>query len=145
MLWLLGKGRRGCKRPGCSPQTAVLHAAWRDRVCRTALHWAVASSDTTSLGNPCRAHPGPPHSASPLMRAWDSIGTLWCLRRQGGLQGVGHLSWHRAPKSSDSTQPEASIRPWRPGPLPWGWRGWHPPGCCSCLAHSCPSSWGPSE
>lgn len=58
---------------------------------------------------------------------------------------MGHLSWHRALKSSDSTQPEASIRPWRPGPLPWGWRGWHPSGCCSCLAHPCPSSWGPSE
>lgn len=135
MHWLLGRGRRGCKRPGCSPQTSVLHAAWRDRVCRTALHWAVASPDTTSLGSPCRAHPGPPHSASPLMRAWGPIGTLWCLRRQGGLQGVGHLSWHRAPKSSYSIQPEASIRPWPPGPLPWGWRGWHPPGCCSCLAH----------
>lgn len=87
---MLERGRRGCKRPGCLPGATVPHGAWRDRVCRTALQWAVASSNSTSLGRPCGAHPSSPHSVSSPHEGWGgTTSTLWCLRRtrwsaQGG-------------------------------------------------------------
>lgn len=50
----------------------------------------------------------------------------------------------QAMESFDSTQPEASLWPGgsRPSPVGKAWMAFYPP---SCLTHSCPPSWGPSE